>query len=75
MCYPIVEVTKTNLNINHSRISFISFTFAALIYGIPYNLPFYYWAILGIALAFVELSKKEKKSLQLSKVENQLALS
>ncbi len=53
MIQPILKIFKNELHFNSKELSFVSFIFAGFIYGITYNLPFYYWGILGLTLVYV----------------------
>ena len=64
---PIVKVIKYSLSVDCLEMSLVSFIMSGFVFGLAYNLPFYYWAILGLTLAFVNksyLKQREGKMLQ-----------
>jgi len=54
---PFINSISDRLELDHYHVSILSFSFSGLIYGLAYDLPLYYWALLGISMAIVDKKK------------------
>lgn len=59
MLYPLIVIIRKNLNLDYKQIAIVSFAFSGLIFSISYNLAYYYWGFIGLALAYVEHARRK----------------
>lgn len=57
---------RRNITFDYRQFCFLSFAFSGLIYGLGYDFPTHYFAILGLALATVEKENFKNETLNVS---------